>query len=49
MSTAIEAVLNTVATLWNMCASNFLLSIPIVMFISYILVDVITRLKHISR
>lgn len=49
MSTAVEAVLNTVGRLWNLCAGNFLLSIPIVMFVCYILVDVITRLKHISR
>lgn len=49
MSEAINFGLQTIVNLWNMCAGNFLLAIPIVMMISYILIDVITRLKHISR
>ena len=49
MSTAVTAVLNTVARLWNMCAGNFLLCIPIVMMVSYVLIDVLVRLRHISK
>lgn len=49
MNTAINFTINTLIDLWNMLAGNFLLCLPIVMMLSYILIDVIIRLKNISR
>lgn len=49
MNTAINFAITTLINLWNMLAGDFLLSIPIVMMLLYILVDVIIRLKNISR
>lgn len=49
MTGAIFFTINTMVDLWDMLAGNFLLCLPIVMMFIYILIDVITRLKNISR
>lgn len=45
----INAVLNTVAQLWNMCVGNFLLGLPIALFIIYVVADIINRLRNVPK
>lgn len=45
----INAVLNTVRQLWNMCVGDFLLGLPIAIFIIYVISDVINRLRNVPK